>query len=805
MSAVEQLSTDQLCRRCAAEGLAFDTTDELGDLSEVIAQGRAVEAIGFALGMRQRGYNIYALGPEGIGKHTVIRRFLEKAALTAPVAPDYCYVSNFNEPRKPRALGLPAGRGATFQEHMAQFVEDVRVALRSAFESDEYRTRQQVIEEELQERREKSIGEIEAEAAEQDIALLRTPMGFAFGPLRDGKVISPEVFQSLPEGERKQFQNKIEELQENLKQALQQAPLWMKEARDKVRQLNDETATFAVGHLIEDLRAKYADLPEVLGYLDEVRQDVIDNVRVFIQPPEKPEAGQGAAEFEDGPPLFRRYRVNLIVDNGGAEHAPVIYEDDPTYERLIGRIEHRAEMGTLLTDLHMIRPGALHKANGGYLILDARKLLTRPFAWEALKRALLAEQIRTEPMAQALGLLSTVTLEPEPIALDVKIAVVGERMIYYLLAQLDLEFTRLFKVAADFDEEFERSEEHNQLYARLVATLVRKGKLKPFDRGGVARVLEFASSQAGDSEKFSTEIEGLQDLLREADHRTGQLDRGVVGSDEVQHAIDAQARRLDRVRARIQDEIRRGTIAIDTDGAVTGQINGLSVLQLGTFAFGKPSRITARVRLGRGDLLDIEREVELGGPLHSKGVLILRGFLSSHYASDRPLSLSASLVFEQSYGGVDGDSASSAELYALLSAIAEIPIKQSFAVTGSVNQHGEVQAIGGVNEKIEGFFDLCAGQGLTGDQGVLIPASNVKHLMLRRDVVEAVREGRFSVYPVETIDQGIEILTGLPAGLRGPDGRFPEGSVNAQVEARLIALAEQRRAFARADRPEDEA
>ncbi len=804
MSAVQQLATHQLCWRCAAESLAFETTDELEDLTEVIAQGRAVEAIGFALGMHQLGYNIYALGPEGIGKHSVVRRFLKKAALTADVPSDCCYVSNFHEPRKPRALSLPAGHGVAFQDHMAQFVEDVRVTLRSAFESDEYRTRQQVIEEELQERREKSIGEIEAEAGEQGIALLRTPIGFAFGPLRDGKVISPEAFHSLPKAEQKQFQSKIEALQEKLKQALQQAPLWMKEARDKVHQLNDETATFAVGHLIEDLREKYADLPEVLGYLDDVRQDVIDNVQVFIQEPAKPNAGQGAAEFEDGPPLFRRYRVNLIVDNGGNEHAPVIYEDDPTYDRLVGRIEHRAEMGTLLTDLHMIRPGALHRANGGYLILDARKLLTRPLAWEALKRALLAEQIRIEPMAQALGLLSTVTLEPEPIALKVKVAVVGERMIYYLLAQLDPEFARLFKVAADFDEDFERSEEHNQLYARLVATLVRKEKLKPFDRGGVARVLEFASRRAGDSEKFSTEIEGLQDLLREADHCAGQRDRKVVGSDEVQHAVDAQARRLDRVRERIQDEIRRGTIAIDTDGAVIGQINGLSVLQLGTFAFGRPSRITARVRMGKGEVIDIEREVALGGPLHSKGVLILVGYLSGHYAGDRPLSLSASLVFEQSYGGVEGDSASSAELYALLSAIAALPIRQCYAVTGSVNQHGEVQAIGGVNEKIEGYYDLCAARGLDGEQGVLIPAANVKHLMLHRRVIDAVEAKKFRIYPVQTIDQGIEILSGMPAGQRNAAGSFPEGTFNHAVEARLFEMAEQRRIFGRSPKTDDE-
>ncbi len=795
MAENKPLSHKELCWRCAPDQLDFETTDDLQDLGDIIGQNRAVASINFAVAMPQTGYNVYALGPDGIGKHTIVRRYFDQAAADSPVPDDYCYVSNFQESRKPRALRLPPGRGTVLQNDMAQFVEDVRVGLRSTFESGDYRTRQQSIQEEFRERRESALAEVEAEAKSQGIALLRTPVGFAFGPIRDGKVISPEDFQSLPKEEQERVKTTIEDLQEKLVKVLQQTPVWMKEAQNAIRRLNDETAEFAVGHLIDTLRKKHADLPKVLDYLDGVRRDVIDNVEAFINEPEKPGAGRDAAEFGDGPSLIRRYRVNLLVDNGSADRAPVVYEDDPTYDRLLGRIEHRAEMGTLLTDLHMIRPGALHRANGGYLVLDARKLLTRPWAWEALKRALLAEYIRIEPVAQALGLLSTVTLEPEPIALNVKIAIVGDRLIYYLLSQHDPEFTRLFKVAADFDERFDRSEEHNRLYARLVATLVREEKLRPFDRAGVARVLEFAARETGDSEKLSTQIESLLDLLREANHWAGKDERKVVGAVEVQRAVDAQIGRLDRVRERVQEEILRGTIAIDTEGAAVGQINGLSVMQLGSFAFGRPSRITARVRLGKGEVLDIEREVELGGPLHSKGVLILSGFLSSRYADDRPLSLSASLVFEQSYGGVDGDSASSAELYALLSAISGVPIKQCFAVTGSVNQHGQVQAIGGVNEKIEGFFDLCAGRGLTGAQSVLIPATNVKHLMVHQRVLAAAKEGQFHIYPVATIDQGIEILTGIPAGERGADGQYPEGSLNSRVEARLMEMAEKRRAF----------
>ncbi|MFQ6018148.1 MAG: AAA family ATPase, partial [Kiloniellaceae bacterium] len=474
------LPAEALCWRCAPDGFTFKTTDDLEDLAEVIGQARALEAIRFAIGMHRPGYNIYALGPEGIGKHTVTRRHLEEQAKAEPLPFDWCYVSNFKQPREPRVLQLNAGRGAIFQADMARFVDDLRHALRSAFESEEYRTRRQVIEEEVKERQEQALAEIEEDGKARGIAMLRTPVGFAFAPLSDGKVVSPEVFQRLPETERKQAEAEIEKLQKRLHQVLQQAPGWVKELRGKIRELSDETAMFAVGHLIADLRGSYADLPEVLRYLDEVQRDVIEHVELVAGGPDKPGADSASAEVEDGHPVLRRYRVNLIVDNQAAEHAPVVYEDDPSYERLRGRIEHRAEMGALLTDFHMIRPGALHRANGGYLILDARKLLTRPMAWDGLKQALLAREIRIEPLARALGVLSTGMLEPEPIPLDVKVVLVGERLLYYMLCQLDPEFGRLFKVAADFDERIDRDERNNLHYARLVATLVRKENLKSF-------------------------------------------------------------------------------------------------------------------------------------------------------------------------------------------------------------------------------------------------------------------------------------------------------------------------------------
>ncbi len=797
-TATGALSAESLCWRCPAERFGFETTDELEALAEVIGQDRAVEAIHFAMGMRQPGYNLYALGPEGMGKHTVVNAFLDEQAAQEMASPDWCYVSNFKDRREPRALQLPAGRGSKLRQDMSQFVLDLRDALRNGFESDEYRTRRKVIEEELKERQEKALESVEAEGRDQDIALMRTPMGFAFAPTSDGQVVSPEVFQKFPKAERERVEKVIEGLQEKLQEVLRHAPVWLKETREQLRQLNDETALFAVAHLIEALKERYADLPAVQQFLDEVRADVVENVEEIVTEAPKQRGEGTAAEFENGHPILRRYGVNLIIDNSESPHAPVVYEDDPTYDRLLGRIEHRAEMGALLTDFHLIRPGALHRANGGYLILDARKLLTRPMSWEALKRALFAGQIRIQPASQALGLISTVTLDPEPIPLDVKVVIVGERMLYYLLSQMDPEFPRLFKVAADFDEQIPRTEETDLLYARLIKSLTAREELKPLDRGAVARSLEFSARASGDSERFSMDIENLADLLREADYIAGKAERPVVSAEDVQQAADARVHRLDRVRERLQEQIERGTVAIDTDGAKVGQINGLSVMSLGGFAFGRPSRITARIRLGKGEVVDIEREVDLGGPLHSKGVLILGSYLSAHYASDRPLSLSASLVFEQSYGGVDGDSASSTELYALLSAISGVPIDQSLAVTGSVNQYGEVQAIGGVNEKIEGFFDLCDARGLTGRQGVLIPASNVKHLMLHRRVTDAAAEGKFRIFSVETIDQGIEILTGKSAGARDEEGRFPEGSVNALVEARLAELAEKRRAFGRA-------
>ncbi|MFW6135195.1 MAG: Lon protease family protein [Chloroflexota bacterium] len=794
---------------------SFDTTDELEDLTDVIGQPRAVEAMRFGMGIDDKGFNIYAMGPPGIGKQSLMRRFFEERARDEPSPSDWCYVNSFEDDHRPRAVELPAGTGVEFRDDMDELVQQFDTALSAAFESEEYQSRRQSVMEEFGEKQQRAFEELQQRAREENVRLIRTPAGLAVAPVREGEVLSPDEIQGLSEEEQEQLQAKVEEMQEELQEILRQVPRWQREMRERLDELNREMANLAIGGLIDELREKYSEYPEVLDHLDAVQEDVVENAESFLpqqggqqgvqqQLQQMLQGGEGEGrQAMVREALMRRYKVNAIVDNSESEHAPVVYEDNPTYQNLIGRIEHMARMGALTTDFHLIKAGALHRANGGYLLLDARKVLTEPYAYEALKRAMDAGQIRIESLGRQLSLISTVSLEPEPIPLDVKVGLYGNRLIYYLLTQFDPDFADLFKVQADFHEQMDRDQENQQLYARFIGTMGHEAGLQPFDRDAVARLIEHSARMVGDSEKLSTKGEKLDDLLREANHWAKENGNSVVTADDVQRAIDAQIYRADRLRERMQEAILRDTVLIDTEGEEVGQVNGLSVIPLGDFMFGRPTRITARTRMGKGEVIDIEREVELGGPIHSKGVLILSGFLGARYAGERPLSLSASLVFEQSYSQIEGDSASSAELYALLSSLAEVPIRQSFAVTGSVNQRGQVQAIGGVNQKIEGFFDICRARGLTGDQGVIIPTSNVKNLMLRRNVVDAVKEGTFHIYAVDTVDEGLEILTGVPAGEPGPDGTYPEGTINARVERRLAELAEKRSEFGKRVEEED--
>ena len=767
----------------------FNTTDELADVGVVVGQERALDALRFGLGIGRGGFNIFALGPTGLGKTSTIKEIVGREAEEHPIPDDWCYVHNFAEPSRPNALRLPAGQGRRFAGDMEQLIGELNTSMSAVFEGEEYRARAEEIEEEAKERESNAIQALRREAQQQHVALIETPTGFAFAPLDEkNEVYSPDQFGKLPEKEQHEIQEAIGRFHQQLQKLLRQFPAWRREAKQKIKDLNREIAGYAVGHLIDELADRYASIEGVARHLEDVRRELVDHADELFQ-----KSGDGmAALFGQGhrPNPLERYRANLLVDNGEVKAAPIVFETLPTHSNLIGRVEYQALMGALVTDFMMIKAGALHRANGGYLILDARKVLMQPFAWETLKRTLESGEIRIESLERALSLINTTTLEPAPIPLEVKVILTGDRILYYLLSLYDPEFRELFKVSADFEETLDRDPDGNALYARLVASLARRNGLKPLDRGAVIRVLEQAARRVEDSEKLSTHLRSLDDLLKEADHYAAGAGREVISREDVQTAIDQQIRRADRLRERVYEAIDRGTVFIDTEGVVVGQINGLSVISLGDFAFGQPSRITATTRIGSGKIVDIERETELGGAIHSKGVMILSSFLAARYARTQPFSLHASLVFEQSYGPVEGDSASLAELAAILSSLADLPIRQSLAVTGSVNQHGRVQPIGGVNEKIEGFFDVCKVRGFDGKQGVIVPAANLKHLMLRRDVVDKAATGEFRVYAVETVDQALELLMEMPAGERDEAGKFPENSINGRVEQCLAEWGE---------------
>ena len=798
-----ELEPRRLRRSCDPAELGFESTSELEPLEEILGQPRVVEALEFGVEMATEGYNVFALGPPGTAKHRLVEATLAARAVRETTPPDVCYVNNFEDPRRPSLLLLPPGRGLELRADMTRLIDELGPALRSTFEGEEYQNRRQLLEQEFKDRQNEAISELGATAKEEGLALLRTPMGVMFAPLGQEDVISAEEFEKLAADERAELEQKIDDFQGRLQKVLRQFPRWQREAKRRTRELNREVSRFAVGSLFEELLERYADLETVVTYLSVVAQDVVDNAQRFVSPRESGGEAvirlQQPQELDDG--WLQRYRVNVLVNHGDTEGAPVVFEDNPTHGNLIGRIEHVQQMGTLVTDFNLIKSGSLHAANGGYLLIDSLKLLRQPFAWEGLKRALRSEQIKIESIGQELGLFSTYSIEPEPVKLATTIVLLGPPVVYYLLAAYDPDFPRLFKVPADFSERMDYTPDNVRLYARMIARAVEESGLRPFDAGAVAAVLDHGSRSVSDAEKLSLYVGRLMDFLTEADYWAGKAGAETVAAEHVETAVEARVRRSDRLRERLLEEMLRGTVLVDTEGEVVGQVNGLAVLQLGDFAFGRPGRITARTRLGKGEVVNIEREVELSGPIHSKGVLILAGFLGARYAAERPLSLSASLVFEQSYGGVEGDSASSAELYALLSSISGVAIRQSLAVTGSVNQRGLVQAVGGVNQKVEGFFDLCRARGLSGDQGVLIPAANVKNLMLRPDVVEAVERGEFHVYPVRHIDEGIELLTGVEAGRRDEQGVYPAGTVNAAVEKHLESLAERARDFAAAAEP----
>ncbi|MDH3665701.1 MAG: AAA family ATPase [Paracoccaceae bacterium] len=791
MAPIQPLSCDRLFRASDPTALGFETTTDLEPAHGLVGQDRALAALEFGVSIKARGFNIFALGAQGSGRHNAVRRFVEARAKDQPDPDDWVYMHNFAEPYRPKALRLPSGLGVRLAAELEDMIVQLKGMLPAMFEAGDYRDRQAAIDAEFEEAQQAAFRALGEKADAQNLRIVQTPTGMMIVPVRGGEPIKPEVIERMAEAERNAIQARIKELGEELTQTMRTIPGLDKERRQKIEALNREVAELAVGRAMDDLPAEFHEIPDLAQQLNEIRADLVGNAQVFL-----------AEEDGNNPPLdveMNRYRANPLLrsvsEDGGA---PVIYADAPDVGNLVGRIEHIPHMGAMLTDFTQIKPGALHRANGGYLLVDAERLLTSPMAWQSLKRCLRAREIVIAPPSHGMSTMTAVTLEPAPVPLDLKVVLFGSRMTLHLVASLDPDFSELFKVAADFDDVFPRTPESERQFCCLITGISRDEAGRPLTAGACSAVIERAARLASDAERVTLRVGWLADLIREADHWAAEAGASAIDAAHITKTVDEQTRRIDLVREKMQEQITRETVLIDTDGQQVGQINGLAVLQAGYLAFGKPNRITARVRMGTGKVVDIEREVEMGGPLHSKGVLILSGFLAARYAQDVPVSLSASLVFEQSYGGVDGDSASSTELYALLSALSGLPIRQGLAVTGSVNQNGEVQAIGGVNEKIEGFYDICAARGLTGDQGCLVPEANVKHLMLRQDVVEACRDGRFHVYSVAHIDQGIEILTGHPAGERGTDGLFPEGSVNRLVEDRLTGFAEARRRFGKA-------
>lgn len=797
------LGPGELRAECDPAALPFDTTAALEPLEGLIGQDRAVEAIRLAASIRHRRFNLFVHGPEGSGRHSTVLRLLQEEAATRPAPQDWIYVQNFDQPDRPRAIALPRGLAPKLRAAMTGLVEGLAAHIPALFISEDYQNRRMAIDQEFSGRHEAAFDTLRTAAQARNVAIIRTPMGFSLAPMHDGEVLKADVMAALAEDERLRIEKDVEATQHDLEEFLISLPELEREHRAAVARLNSEMAEVAVDAGLAEATADFRSIAALDSHFTALRADLIANADLFLLVGK----GEDDSPFPAGKlkvrddPRFHRYAVNVVVTqpDGDAEGAPVVVETLPTLANLTGRIDYTPIQGALLTDFTMIRSGALHRANGGFLIVDARRVLSEPLAWDALKRCLETASVHVITAEDRLGLISTTTLEPEPIPLDVRVVLVGDRMLHLLLSQYDPDFSEHFRVAAEFGDDMPRTNESLLLFARLVATISRREGLRAVSRDGVAALADAATRAAEDQEKLSLRMGAVWDILREADHLAALEKAPAVTATHVEAAVAAAERRMSLTRDRMQEMIARGSILISTKGAQIGQVNGLTVADLGEARFGWPARITARVRMGSGKVVDIERESKMGGPIHSKAVMILTSFLVTRYVPDTPLSLWASLVLEQNYGGVEGDSASVAELCALLSALAEVPLSQSYAVTGSINQMGEVQPVGGINEKIEGFFDTCRAQGLTGRQGVLIPRRNVDNLMLRRDVVAAVEAGQFQIHAISHVDEAIELLTGLPAGQRNLKGEFEDGSVNGNIEVRLLDFAEAARSFAQRD------
>jgi lon-related putative ATP-dependent protease len=793
--AITKLTPEQLYRKCDASKFEFTTTADLEERLSALGQDRAISAVELGINIKSRGYNLFCLGPEGTGKTSLVKRILEKEGKERPTPDDWAYVYNFDEPHKPTALNFPAGEATGFAKEMDEFANFLEFDLPLTVKNELYEQQVATIREKYQEKRNDYVKVLQKKAKGKKVSLLHMPMGVVVAPMKNGEIVSPDVFDTLSEEEKNEIMADLNAMQEEIAAHQDTAPQWEERQSEEIKKLQERLVKEALKKPLDAIKQKYKGNRRVADYLKSVRDYILENIVTYV--PDYNQEEKPATEGDDQmagllsqlktqqeEDKFSKFKANVVVKNVPDSGAPIVLLDHPTQGNLVGKIERIQQLGALVTDFTLIKGGALHKANGGFLLIDARKLLVQPYSWDSLKRALSAKEIKIEAPSEDTS-FATISLDPEPIPLNVKVVMTGDEELYELLSERDPDFKDYFKVEADFGMVIDRTDENEIEYAKLIGSLSKKKNLRSLNKQAVARVIEYSSRLADDTEKLTAHITSIGDLLKEADYWARKSKASQIGKNHIDQAIKSQIYRADRINRAMLEQIDKGTILMDVKGARVGQINGLVVYNFTRNSFGKPARITTQVRLGRGEFINIEREVAMSGPIHSKGVLILQALLANRFAKRTPLSLSASIVFEQSYGGVDGDSASSTEYYCMLSAIANLPIKQSMAVTGSINQFGEIQPIGGVNEKIEGFFEVCKYSGLTGTQGVIIPRTNVVNLMLREDVVEAVENGQFHIYAIDTVDDGIELLTGVPAGHPDKKGNFPKGTVNYLVQQSL--------------------
>ena len=777
----------------SSDQFSFRSTAELTPREGVIGQERAVRAMDFGLHMKDRGYNIYVSGVPGIGKNTIVKSMIKQVAETQPTPDDWCFIHDFKVPENPKALSLPAGKGRELKREMERLVTWLKDEFPKVFQSKDFENHRRKLEDDFTRARDSLTKELESRGKEYGILVTSSRLGIVVVPVLKGKPLEPEQLETLDAQTRSSIKRKEKEFHEHIHTYVQQVRALRAETERKIEELSRRVATYTSEHVFETLRNTFEDCPHILSYIRDVEKDVLGNFKDFL--PEEPQLQIPGIELEAGRTSMIRYEVNVIVDNGSVTGAPLIEETNPTYNNLVGRIEKKGRFGTLHTDFTLIKAGSLLHANGGYLLVNALDVLRNPFSWDALKRVIKHQQLKIEDVSELYGVITSTGIRPEPIPIHTRVVLVGNPFIYQLLYAFDEDFGKIFKVKVDFDVQQKRTEDSPLQYASFIAGLCQEEELLHFDADAVAAVLEQVSRWTSHQKKLSLRFGNLANLIRESSYWARRDQASTVSRKFVQKAIEEKLYRSNLLEEYIRELIDEGTLMVDVTGVVVGQVNGLSVYDLGDFSFGRPSRITARVFMGQSGIVNIEREAKLGGKTHNKGMLILSGYVGGRYAREQPLSLSASLCFEQSYSEVEGDSASAAELLALLSSLSDMPIRQGIAVTGSVNQRGQFQPIGGVNEKVEGYYEVCKQSGLTGEQGVIIPKQNVRHLVLKEEVVEAAASGTFHIYAPSTIDDALEILTGTPAGDLQADGTFPPGSVNAAVLQRLQAMGEKLRAL----------